>query len=52
VFAGAGGFDRGVEGEQVGLLGQVVDNLDDLADVVGARAQGIDDCAPRTLWCC
>mgnify|MGYP006144002211 CR=1 FL=1 len=33
--AGAGGFDRGVEGEDVGLEGDLVDGLDDFRDVVG-----------------
>ena len=39
VLTGTGRFDRGVQRQQVGLLGQIVDDLDDLADVVGARAQ-------------
>src|SRR6266542_6546568 len=43
VLTGAGRFDRGVQGKQVGLLGQIVDYLDDLADVVGALAQHCDD---------
>ncbi len=32
MLAGAGGLDRGVEGENVGLFGDVVDGGDDLAD--------------------
>ena len=43
VLAGARGFDRRVERQQVGLFGQVVDHLDDLADVVGAMAQNFDN---------
>ncbi len=39
VFAGASGLDGGVQGEQVGLFGEIVDHFDDLADVVGAMAQ-------------
>src|SRR5208282_2579074 len=43
VFAGASGFNRGVQRKQVGLFGQVVDYLDDFADVVGAAAEHVDD---------
>ncbi len=43
VFAGAGGFNGGVERQQVGLLGDVVDDLDDFADVVDALAEAADD---------
>ena len=32
-FTGAGGFDRGVEGEEVGLLRDLVDEFYDLADL-------------------
>ena len=32
-FAGAGGFDRGVEREEVGLEGDVVDEADDVGDL-------------------
>ena len=39
MFSGAGSFDGGVQGQQVGLLGQIVDDFDDLADVVGALAE-------------
>ena len=38
VLTGAGGFDRGVEGQQVGLEGDFIDNLDDLADVLAGVA--------------
>ena len=48
VLAGAGGFDGGVQGQQVGLLGEIVDDLDDLADIVGALAERADDLAPKT----
>ncbi len=40
--AGAGGLDRGVQRQQVGLLGDVLDDLDDLADFGGGRAQFAD----------
>ncbi len=33
--AGAGGFDAGVEREQIGLEGDLVDDADDLADLAG-----------------
>src|SRR5581483_9867485 len=33
-LAGAGGLDRGVEREQVGLLGDLVDQAEDLADLL------------------
>ncbi|MNX90136.1 hypothetical protein D3C86_1221730 [compost metagenome] len=39
VVTGAGRLDGGVEGEQVGLLGDVVDHLDDVADLAGLDAQ-------------
>lgn len=34
-FAGAGGFDGGIEGEDVGLEGDVVDDFDDFGDAAG-----------------
>ncbi len=43
VFAGAGCFDGRVERKQVGLFREVVDHFDDLADVVGAMAEDVDD---------
>ena len=43
VFAGASGFDGGVESEKIGLLGEIVDHFDDLADIVGALAEHVDD---------
>ena len=36
MLAGARRFDGGIQRQQVGLFGQIVDDLDDLADVVGA----------------
>ena len=48
VFAGARRFNGGVQGQQVGLLGQIVDDFDDLADVVGALSQGSNDFAPKS----
>ena len=38
-LAGPGGLDGGVEGEQVGLPGDVVDQLEDLADPLGPLAE-------------
>src|SRR5258708_34870805 len=43
MFAGACRFDGGVQSEQVGLFGEVINDFDDLADVVGAMAENIDD---------
>lgn len=42
LFAGSGGFDGGVECEEVGLGGDVVDDLDDGADL-GALASEVFD---------
>ena len=42
LLAGAGGFDRRVERQEVGLVGDVVDHVDDLADSVGRRGEGAD----------
>src|SRR5262249_54478397 len=36
-------LDGGVEREQVGLVGDVLDDLDDATDLGGARRQRIDD---------
>ena len=47
MLAGARRFNGGVERQQVGLFGQIVDDLDDLADVVGTPAQSGDDLARR-----
>src|SRR6266481_9845098 len=43
MFAGARRFDGRVQRQQVGLLRQIVDDLDNLADVVGALPQSADD---------
>jgi hypothetical protein len=40
VLAGAGSLDGGVERQQVGLVGEVVDDLEDAADLVALLAQG------------
>src|SRR5690348_16316311 len=45
VFARARRFDRGIEREQVGLFGQIVDDFDDLADIIGPLAKYVDDFA-------
>ena len=39
-LAGHRGLDRGVERQDVGLLGDVVDQLDDVADLLRALARG------------
>jgi len=36
VLAGAGSFDGSVEREEVGLFGQVINDFDNLANVIGA----------------
>ena len=41
-FAGAGGFDGGVEGEQVGLEGDFVDGMDDLGGLAGGGLDLVD----------
>src|SRR5262249_1151204 len=48
VLTGARCFDGSVQGQQVRLLGQVIDHLDDLADVVRALPEHIYD-LPRTM---
>ena len=42
VLAGAGRLDGGVEGQQVGLLGDAGDGVDDRADLLGLRAELAD----------
>ena len=42
VLAGAGGFNGGVEGEEVGLAGDFVDDAGDAADAFGADAESLD----------
>ena len=41
--ASSGCFDRRVQGKQVGLFRQVVDDLDDFANVIGALPERVDD---------
>ena len=41
-FAGAGGLDRGVEREQVGLSGKLLDELDDVADLLRGACETDD----------
>src|SRR5207302_11168118 len=48
VFAGASRFNGRVQSEQVGLLGKVVNDFDDLADVVCPLPENVDDFT-RTL---
>ncbi|MPN18862.1 hypothetical protein SDC9_166227 [bioreactor metagenome] len=38
-FAGPGGFDGGVEGQQIGLVGDFLDGIDDRGDLAGLRPQ-------------
>ena len=47
VLAGARRFDGGVQGQQVGLFGEVVDDFYDLADVVCAAAEHVDNLGGR-----
>jgi len=42
LFAGSGRFDGGVEGEQVGLVGNVLDHRDDGGDALRCVAQLLD----------
>ena len=44
LLAGAGGLDRGVQRQHVGLGGDVGDRLDDLVDVGGLLAERAHDC--------
>jgi len=43
VLTGAGGFDSRVQGQQVGLFGEIVDDFNDLPDVIGAVTEDIDN---------
>ena len=43
MFPGAGGLDGGVEGQQVGLIGDRTDDLQDLLDLLAALCQLTDD---------
>src|SRR6185437_6927501 len=47
VFSGACGFNGGVQGQEVGLLGEIVNDFDDFADIVGALSQHVNDFARR-----
>ncbi len=47
MFTGTGSFDGCVKSEQVGLLGEIVDNFDNLTDIIGAMTQDIDDFSRR-----
>ena len=40
-IAGAGRLDRGVERQQIGLAGDVGDDLDDVADLLRGRGQSL-----------
>src|SRR5262249_27345969 len=41
-FTSAGGFDSGIEREQVGLFRDVVDDVDDFRNLEGAVTEGLD----------
>src|SRR5258708_1573956 len=43
VFTGARGFNGSVQRKQVGLFREVINDFDDLANVVGAMAENVDD---------
>ena len=45
MLSGTCRFDRGIQSQQVGLLSQVVDHLNDLADVIRALAESGNDFA-------
>ncbi len=45
--AGARGFDRGVEREQVGLSGYALDELDDVVDLLRRLGEAADDVIGR-----
>ena len=49
LFAGAGGFDGGVQGQQVGLLGNAADHADNAADLLGMAVQ-FADLAGRSFY--
>ena len=42
MFAGTGSFDGGVQGQQVGLVGNPRHGMDDLADLLGLALQFAD----------
>ena len=43
---GPGGFDGGVQGEEVGLIGNLVDDAENLTDLFGVGAQRLDPFRP------
>src|SRR6266700_4611434 len=43
VLTRAGRFDGGVQREQVGLFGKVIDDFNDFSDVIGTVAQNVND---------
>ena len=43
MLTGASSLDRGIEGEQVGLLRKIIDYLDNFSDIVGALAELSND---------
>jgi len=45
LIAGTSGFDRRVQGEQVGLLGDIADDVEDRADALAVLLQLADDIA-------
>ena len=47
MLAGACRFNRSIQRKQVGLLGQVINNLDDFSDVISALSQNTDNFAGR-----
>src|SRR5690606_34684359 len=55
VFARPGRFDRGVEGQQIGLIGNIVDDGEDIAHLIGlARkaAELVGRAAASRVACC
>ena len=42
LLTGASGFDRGVEGQKVGLVGDFLDHADDAADFLGTLAEAVE----------
>ena len=51
MLPGTGGLNGGVESEEVGLLGEVVNDFDDLADIISTLAKGIDNFPRRSDGC-
>ncbi|MNH14212.1 hypothetical protein D3C79_738000 [compost metagenome] len=41
-FTGTGRLDRGIQGQQVGLLGNAADHIENLADVGGVGIERFD----------